>query len=95
MVDKTSNSNDNALPRGDIGSPDAHGQASILLLESLIHGLMDRRIITLEDAIEIVSTASEVKAEVAEGMGDTPSTMAKSQMILQAISASLRNDLVS
>lgn len=91
----TENTNDNdkapveALFRG----PDSHGQAAMLLVESLIHGLIAHSVITLEEAIEIVEVASEVKKEVAADLGDSPATMRKSLSILSSISSSLKQDI--
>ncbi len=88
------NTNDNhvypaaARPR----EPDAHGQAAMLLVESLIHSLISRSVISVAEAIEIVEVAAEVKLEVAAGLGDSPATMARSLALLGAISASLRHD---
>jgi hypothetical protein len=73
--------------------PDAHGQAAMLLVESLIHGLLARSVLTVEDAIEIVAVASEVKEEVAAELGDSPATMQRSLALLGSISTSLSNDL--
>ena len=81
--------------RADPGlrEPDAHGQAAMLLVESLIHGLIARSVISVADAIEIVDVATEVKADIAEGLGDSPATMRKSLALLGAISASLMRDV--
>lgn len=38
--------------------PDAHGQAEMLLVESLIHGLIARSVISVADAVEIVEIAA-------------------------------------
>ena len=87
------NSNDNG--DADVGAhgPDAHGQAAILLVESLIHGLIARRVISVEDAVEIVDVAAEVKADTAADLGDSPANLRKSLAILASISASLRHDV--
>ena len=91
MTEQTSNDND--VGRVDAREPDPHGQAAILLVESLMHGLIVRSIISVEDAIEIVGVATEVKEEIAEDMGDSPATMERSLTILKAISTSLANDV--
>lgn len=88
-MDSTSNDNDDAPLHG----PDAHGQAAMLLVESLIHGLIARSVISVEDAIEIVEVAADVKQEVAGELGDSPATLRKSLGLITAISASLTNDL--
>lgn len=96
MVSPTSNDNDVApADGGKPGGPDAHGQAAMLLVESLIHGLIARSVISVDDAIEIVGVAAEVKEEVADELGDSAATMAKSLTLLGAIRASLNNDLPS
>ena len=93
MVEPTSNDNDVAYAAGDATSPDAHGQAAMLLVESLIHGLVARSVISVAEAIEIVDVAAEVKVDIAEELGDTPATLQKSLAMLSAIGRSLRNDL--
>ena len=74
-------------------SPDAHGQAAMLLVESLIHGLITRSVITPADAVEIVEIATEVKEEIAFTLGDSPASLEKSLRLLQAISDSLKPDI--
>ena len=93
MSEPTFNDNDVAPINGQLGSPDAHGQAAMLLVESLIHGLVARSVISVDDAVEIVTIAAEVKEEVAPQLGDTPATMKKSLIMLDAIRTSLANDL--
>lgn len=92
MTEHTSNDNHAPGTRRPGSGPDAHGQAAVLLAESLLHGLIARSVITVADAIEIVGIASEVKQEVAADLGDSPATMEKSLAILSAISLSLTND---
>ncbi|MFN3930187.1 MAG: hypothetical protein ACK4JY_00435 [Brevundimonas sp.] len=75
-------------------SPDAHGQAAMLLVESLVHGLIAREVITVADAVEIVDSAAEVKADIARDRGDSPAAVRRSTHLLNAISASLRWDVV-
>jgi hypothetical protein len=65
----------------------------MLLTESLLHGLIARKVISVGDAIEIVEVASEVKEAVAEDMGDSPSTMQRSLALLGSIRASLALDM--
>ena len=73
--------------------PDAHGQAALLLVESLIHGLLQRRLITVADAVEVVDVAAEVKLDIAGDLGDSPANLRKSLALLAAIGASLRGDV--
>ena len=81
-------------PANDAGTEcDAHGQAAMLLVESLLHGLILRDVIAVEDAIEIVDTAAEVKAELVAEAGLSPAVQDKSLAALDAIRASLRQDI--
>ena len=90
----TENTNDNVYPRtGRPREPDAHGQAAMLLVESLIHGLVERSVISVPDAIGIVEAAAEVKSEIAEDLGESPETLNRSLHMLAAISDSLRLDV--
>lgn len=84
-------SNDNAVLPAQ--TPDVHGQAAMLLVESLIHGLIERDILSVADAVEIVDVASEVKSDTGPELGDSPANLQKSITMLQAISASLRPDI--
>ena len=93
MAEHTFNDNDVARDDGRLRGPDAHGQAAILLVESLLHGLVARSVISVADAVEIISVASEVKEAVAADMGDSPATMKKALTVLGAIRASLAMDL--
>lgn len=69
---------------------EAFGRAALLLVESLIHGLVARAIITIEDAIEIAEVAAEAKDE-ADGADHAGRPTALT--MLAAIAASLRIDL--
>jgi len=93
MVDRTANDNDlsNAAERS--AEPDAHGHAALLLIEGLIHTLVSRSFISVEEAVEIVDTAAEVELEIADDLGVLQEPAKKSLVLLEAISASLRNDL--
>ena len=85
--------NDNDAARGhDLRGPDAHGQAAMLLVESLIHGLIERKLLTVPDAVEIVDVAAEVKAEIGADLGDSPSTLRASLTLLNSISQSLKSE---
>lgn len=92
MSDQT---NDNETPRAaDVRrEPDMHGQAAMLLIESLIHGLIARGVLSVADAFEIVDVAAEVKMEIGADLGDSPSTMRGSLALLSSIGASLRQDI--
>lgn len=69
--------------------PDPHGHAAILLVESLLHGLIARKVITVTDAVEIVDTATEVTGDRATAPSDVRSSIG----LLESISTSLSRDL--
>ena len=62
--------------------PDAHGQAALLLTESLIHMLVERCVINNADSIDVVRTAAEVKEEVAIAAGESARRMNQSLTLL-------------
>ena len=72
--------------------PDAHGQAALLLTESLIHMLVDRGTLTNTDAVEIVQTAAEVKVEVASAAGESAKRMTESLVLLAEMQSSFESD---
>lgn len=71
---------------------DANGQAAILLVESLIHALIARSVITVDDAVDIIEDAVDVSEDFAREQG-TPSAELKSFTVLNAIRNSLSIDL--
>ena len=90
MVDETSNDND--VERASLRCADPHGQAAMLLIESLIHGLVARSVISVEDAVEIVDVAAEVDQQVGIELGDSPAHLRRSLTLLGTISSSLKSD---
>lgn len=86
------NDNDPAREASPPIEPDAHGQAAMLLVESLIHGLVARSVLSVAEAVEIVEIASEVKQGVAAELGDSPATLRRSLALLESIAASLKMD---
>lgn len=92
----TSFTNDNEWPRPvpRFDSPDAHGQAALLLVESLIHALIARSVIRHEDAIDVITVAVDVKVEIATDLGDSDDRMDKSLTLLLAIRDSLAGDAI-
>lgn len=86
----------NPLDRPHDGFPgkgevtDAHGRAALLLVESLIHALKSRAILTLREAIDIIESAAEVERDIMES-GDQGAAIPT--LLLAPIAASLRIDL--
>jgi len=70
--------------------PDAHGQAALLLTESLIHMLVENRGLTTAQAVDVVHTAGVVKVEVAEAAGESKARMLESLALLSRIEDSFQ-----
>ncbi|GGB72341.1 hypothetical protein [Blastomonas aquatica] len=79
------------LPGGAI-EPDAHGQAALLLAESILHALVETRTLSIDAALSVIKTTCEVKREVAESTGESDGRMKESLALLQAISATFAVD---
>jgi hypothetical protein len=86
-------SNDNE-PHNPVPSvlPDAHGHGALLLVESLIHVLIEKSVISLADGLEIVGTAVEVSREIADERGEPDEPDLKATTLLLSISKSLKAD---
>ena len=84
------NDNDTGLCAGH--SPDTHGQAALLLVESLIHGLCENALLTTGEAIEIAERAVSVQFDRAEAADGAAAPMWRSHSLLTAIATSLRTD---
>ena len=73
--------------------PDAHGHGALLLVESLIHVLIEKSVISLADGLEIVSTAVEVSRETADARGEPGGPDLEATTLLLSISNSLKSDV--
>ena len=83
---------DSASPASLPPEPDAHGQAALLLAESILHALVSSSTLTNEDAITVVRIAAEVKEEVAMTAGESAPRMRQSLELLSDIEATFRAD---
>lgn len=92
MPEPTFNDND-PTPGGGAALLNAQGHAAVLLVESLIHALIARSVITVEDAIEIVGAATAVTVETMNEMNETPAALLQSLTLLTDMSVSLSIDL--
>ena len=92
----TSSNDDGSTPLDRVplrADPDPQGQAALLLVESLIHGLIAKSALTIREAVEIIDIAAAVKLEVAADRGEPVPIMAASLSALNAISSSFRRDI--
>lgn len=72
--------------------PDAHGQAALLLTESLIHTLVENATLTTADAVVVIETAAELKVEVAAVTGESEGRKQESLDLLAKMAASFEVD---
>ncbi|WP_157799358.1 hypothetical protein [Qipengyuania seohaensis] len=70
-----------------------HGRAALLLVESLMHGLIERSVITPRDALNIAVAACEIDLVVGEHNGETTENRSTSQQLLDKIVMSLRSEI--
>jgi hypothetical protein len=75
-----------------VREPDAHGQAALLLTESLIHTLVENSAITNDQAIEVIRIAAEVKVEVATAAHESNGRMQESLALLSKMASSFESD---
>lgn len=88
-------SNDNdGRPPATVAESGAYGQAAHLLVESLIHRLITESVITNVTAVEVVTAAIEVEAEIAGERGDSAWAQNRSLGILQRLAGSLETDVL-
>lgn len=85
--------NDNELTEQSIisASPDAHGKAALLLVESLLHGLCESATLTTAQAAEIAERALDVQLDQGEAVSDA-GPMLRAHALLENIAASLNVD---
>ena len=82
----------NARPSAARAEPDAHGQAALLLSEATLHALVETGALSTSQAVAVIRTASEVKVEVADAIGESDGRMQESINLLSRIEQSLMTD---
>jgi hypothetical protein len=68
---------------------DAHGHAALMLVESLVHNLIERSVISVDEALDIVATAIDATKELTEDSPIPPIELERSISLLTAIRQSL------
>ena len=72
---------------------DAYGRAALLLVESLIHGLVARSVLSVPEAVEIMEVALETQEAIAQDAAHPTPSMHKATALLSSLVHSLRMDL--
>lgn len=86
-MDRLSNNNNASHSLFDVS--DAHGHAALMLVESLIHTLIDRSVINASEAIDVVGTAIDATQELSDELKSAE--LDRSISLLTAISQSLKS----
>lgn len=79
-------------PLGEPIDPDAHGQAALLLVESLMHTLVETRVLDRSDVLALIRTACEVKIEAPVHTNESTHRMRASLRLLNSIASSFETD---
>ena len=90
---KSANENDDFGKRRPEDEPDAHGQAALMLAESILHALVETATFTDRQALDVVRTAQEVKTEIATLDGESHRRMQESLDLLDRIAISVGTDI--
>lgn len=90
MTPSTSEPGDEPTASADY--PQSRGEAALLLIESLIHALVDKGVLTLREAVELVEIAGDVELEVAASK-DSGKPPREQPSFLEPLARSLRGDL--
>lgn len=81
------------LPHDDPLIADAHGMASLVLVESLIHGLCENNLIRASDAVDVTERAASVQFDRATAATTGKAPLLRSHRLLEAIAVSLRTEI--
>lgn len=93
-VPDETNDNEGPADRGSLwAAPGGHGQAALLLVESLIHALIEKDVLDVAEAAAVVETARDVSIELGEDLGDGWEARRTALAFLSSIALSLRNDV--
>ncbi len=80
--------------RAAVREPDAHGQAALLLAESILHALVDASSLSNGEAIAAALGAAQVNAEFADAAGESHERM-EAIDLLERIAASFAVDVAA
>jgi hypothetical protein len=72
------------------GDDAPHGRAALLLVESLIHALLEKSVISHGEAIDIIDIAADVEAELA---GVENEGVAAEALLLAPLARTIRNEM--
>lgn len=68
--------------------PDAHGQAALMLAESILHALVEEGVLSPDQVASVLRTACEVKTEIATAAGESSRRMHESLALVRSVATS-------
>lgn len=80
---------DSSFSKDHDPQPEAQGQAALLLIESLIHSLLDNGSLTKPQALEVFDSAMQVKEESADEDKEPGHVLRRSLALLSAMRNSI------
>ena len=87
------NDNDAIIPFPETDLPDPHGRAALLLVESLLHTLIERSALNVEDVLDVITVAIDANEELAADRGELEDPADQTTVVLSAILHSLSHDV--
>lgn len=87
------NDNDTVIPFPKTELPDPHGRAALLLVESLLHALIDRSVLNVEDVLDVITVAIDANEDLAADRGEREDPANQTTVVLSAILHSLSHDV--
>jgi uncharacterized MnhB-related membrane protein len=78
---------------GSAGDLDPHGRAALLLVESLIHALVARSVLSVAEAVSIMEIALDAQIAITEDAALGASPMPRAEALLSSLIKSLTIDL--
>ena len=76
-----------------LSDSDAHGRAALLLVESLIHSLVARSVLSVAEGVEVMEIALEAQEAIVQDAPDPTPSMRHATALLKSLVHSLRMDL--
>ena len=72
---------------------DTHGRAALLLVESLIHGLIARSVLSVAEGVEVMEVALDTQIAISDDADAPSASMRKVAALLSSLLHSLSMDL--
>ena len=87
------NDNNAIIPFPPTDPRDPHGRAALLLVESLLHTLIERSALKVKDVLDIITVAIDANEELAADRGEREDPTDQTTVVLSAILHSLSHDV--